>query len=257
VHFAPDLQPAEAEIAPDKAGTYCALDIQGELTLKGKSWPSTTGKGAEMIAIPVMRGRVAPVLNWCSQMLLFQADPEAGLSQELWLQDLAPLERLQFLLAKGVHTLICGAMSTELNNLALQLGFRVISGVAGEVDEVLRAYRRNNLDRPEFWLPGCRGFRRYRQGFGKENGLSITEDQGGKSAMPGKGGRGIGQGQGRCRTAGVGPGGPGAGRWTGIRNVCICPACGAEAPHERGIPCFQINCPQCGKPMCGNQSPVP
>jgi endogenous inhibitor of DNA gyrase (YacG/DUF329 family) len=20
-------------------------------------------------------------------------------------------------------------------------------------------------------------------------------------------------------------------------------------PHERGIPCFQVNCPQCGKPM--------
>ena len=24
-------------------------------------------------------------------------------------------------------------------------------------------------------------------------------------------------------------------------------------PHERGIPCFQVSCPQCGKPMYGNK----
>lgn len=211
-----------------------------------------------MIAIPVMRGRVAPVLNWCSQMLLFQADPEAGLSQELRLPDLAPAERLKFLVDRGVHTLICGALSTELNNLALQLGFSVISGMAGEVDEVLRAYRQNRLDQPEFWLPGCRGTRRYRQGFGKEHCLSITKDQGGNLAMPGgKGGQGAGRGPGGgCRAAG-GPGGAGAGSGTGVGNVCICPACGAKAPHKRGIPCFQINCPQCGKPMCGHKPQVP
>ena len=58
--------------------------------------------------------------------------------------------------------------------------------------------------------------------------------------MPGgTGGRGAGRGQGggpggRCRRAGGGPGGSGAGQGAGMTDVCVCPACGAKAPHERG-----------------------
>lgn len=54
-------------------------------------------------------------------------------------------------------------------------------------------------------------------------------------------GRGLGQGTGRSRQAsgfGLGPGGD-----------CVCPNCGATAPHQRGIPCFQQKCPKCGSPM--------
>jgi predicted Fe-Mo cluster-binding NifX family protein len=149
-----------------------------------------------MIAIPVMRGRVAPVLNWCSRLLIFPASPEGGSARELKIPELEAVERLQLLQAKGVSILICGALSADLDYCATQLGLRVIPGVAGEVDEVLQAYRQNRLDRPEFWLPGCRGPRRYRQDLGQENCLAITADQGGEDIMPkGTGSRGAGQGQ--------------------------------------------------------------
>ena len=208
-----------------------------------------------MIAIPVMRGRVAPVLNWCSRVMIFPSTPEGETGQEFCAPDLGPLERLEVLLAKGVDTLICGALSADLQNRASQLGFTVIPGVAGDIDEVLAAYRQNRLDQPEFWLPGCRGPRRYRQNLGKENCYSTTGKQGGKGTMPGgKSGRGAGRGQGggasgKCRRAGGAAGGSGLGQTAGTPDLCICPACGVEAPHERGIPCFQVNCPQCGKPM--------
>lgn len=206
----------------------------------------------EMIAIPVMRGRVAPVLNWCSRLMIFPASPENGKARELRIPELEAVARLQLLQAKGVSILICGALSADLDYCATQLGLRVIPGVSGEVDEVLQAYRQNRLDRPEFWLPGCRGPRRYRQDLGKENCLANATDQGGQEIMPGgTGGRGAGRGQaggqgGRCRGA---AGGPGA----GMPEACICPACGAQAPHERGIPCFQVSCPKCGQPMCGSK----
>jgi predicted Fe-Mo cluster-binding NifX family protein len=206
-----------------------------------------------MIAIPVMRGRVAPVLNWCSRVLIFPSIPEGEIGQEFCAPELGPLERLQVLLAKGVNTLICGALSADLQNRATQLGFKVIPGVAGDIDAVLMAYRQNRLDQPEFWLPGCRGPRRYRQNLGKENCHSINEDTGGEEAMPGgKSGKGAGRGQGGgsgggCR--GAVAGGSGSGMRSGTSDFCLCPACGAKAPHERGIPCFQVNCPQCGKPM--------
>ncbi|HUV62360.1 MAG TPA: hypothetical protein VMW24_00610, partial [Sedimentisphaerales bacterium] len=59
---------------------------------------------------------------------------------------------------------------------------------------------------------------------------------------PGTGGRGRGR-----RSAGGGRmGGPFA---AGPGGTCICPQCGATAPHGRGVPCTQIKCPQCGAPM--------
>jgi len=209
-----------------------------------------------MIAIPVMRGRVAPVLNWCSRVVIFPSTPEGEVGQEFCAPELEPLERLQVLLAKGVKILICGALSADLQKRATQLGFKVIPGVAGDIDEVVTAYRQNRLDQPEFWLPGCRGPMRYRQNLGKEHCHSITGEPGGKEAMRGgKGGKGAGRGAGGgagsgiCRGAGAGTGGSSSGKRSGASDFCICQVCGAKAPHERGIPCVQVNCPQCGKPM--------
>ena len=99
-----------------------------------------------MIAIPVMRGRVAPVLNWCSRMLIFPAIPDGAEGQELCVPELGPEERLQLLQEKGVNTLICGALSADLQHFATQLGLMIIPGVAGEVGEVLTAYRENRLE---------------------------------------------------------------------------------------------------------------
>ena len=43
----------------------------------------------------------------------------------------------------------------------------------------------------------------------------------------------------------------GAGRMAGaltadVGGNCVCTKCGYREPHERGIPCMQKKCPQCG-----------
>jgi hypothetical protein len=63
-----------------------------------------------------------------------------------------------------------------------------------------------------------------------------------KGMGPGTG-RGMGRGQGGRGSmggnrAGAGPGGD-----------CVCPQCGATAPHQAGVPCFQVRCPKCGQQM--------
>ena len=30
---------------------------------------------------------------------------------------------------------------------------------------------------------------------------------------------------------------------------CVCPSCGKRTPHERGIPCIEVSCPECGTAM--------
>ena len=58
---------------------------------------------------------------------------------------------------------------------------------------------------------------------------------------PGTGG-GFGRGGGRGRMGGNRPGsGPGG--------DCVCPSCGQRTPHQRGVPCYSVNCPKCGAKM--------
>jgi predicted RNA-binding Zn-ribbon protein involved in translation (DUF1610 family) len=62
-----------------------------------------------------------------------------------------------------------------------------------------------------------------------------------------RGGRGQGGSQGQGRGGGRGrKGGPLAG---GAAGTCLCPQCGHRQPHERGVPCTKVKCPQCGTAM--------
>ncbi|MCK9375589.1 MAG: hypothetical protein M0P73_05505 [Syntrophobacterales bacterium] len=176
-----------------------------------------------MLAIPVLRSRVAPVLNWCSRIQIFPPEPsQEAVGQELILPHLEAAQRLQVLHEKGVNTLICGALSADLLRYAGDLGLTVVSGVAGEVQEVVQSYWQNTLDDPKFWLPGCRGLRRYRGGW-----LGKTKSRGRNNSYSSP-----------PPEPGWGPGG-----------FCQCPACGARVPHEQGIPCEQVRCPRCGQVM--------
>jgi hypothetical protein len=57
-------------------------------------------------------------------------------------------------------------------------------------------------------------------------------------------GRGLGQ-TGRMGRVGR-MGGPQA---AGPGGNCVCPSCGTRTPHQRGVPCYQANCPKCGAKM--------
>ena len=39
------------------------------------------------------------------------------------------------------------------------------------------------------------------------------------------------------------------GRGLGPEGMCECPKCGNKIPHQRGIPCTQMDCPKCGSKM--------
>ncbi len=39
------------------------------------------------------------------------------------------------------------------------------------------------------------------------------------------------------------------GHGAGPSGFCICPECGTEISHERGVPCVEKNCPHCGAKM--------
>jgi predicted Fe-Mo cluster-binding NifX family protein len=179
-----------------------------------------------MVAIPVFRSRVAPVLNWCTRVVLI--DPQqAGISvlDQLEVDQLDPFRRLRLIHGKGVDTVICGTLSQELLLYAESLGMKVLYGISGEISEVVEAYRGGWLHEARFRLPGCRSgqsYRQYRRRF----------DWGSEPPpWPNSGCVKVREAQ-----------GAGAGR-------CVCARCGESVPHEPGIPCHLTKCPHCGGDM--------
>jgi len=62
---------------------------------------------------------------------------------------------------------------------------------------------------------------------------------GSRGADGGGSGRGsVGGGRGRNKGGGFGSGGN-----------CVCAGCGRKIPHERGVKCTTVRCPDCGRPM--------
>ena len=55
-------------------------------------------------------------------------------------------------------------------------------------------------------------------------------------------GRSMGRGGGRGRMGGNRPG-------AGPAGYCVCPKCGEKISHQRGQPCYSVNCPKCGMRM--------
>jgi Na+-translocating ferredoxin:NAD+ oxidoreductase subunit B len=50
--------------------------------------------------------------------------------------------------------------------------------------------------------------------------------------------------------------GKGTGReFAGGTDVCVCPECGFEIDHLRGIPCNNMVCPECGVDLTGKGTP--
>ncbi len=54
-----------------------------------------------------------------------------------------------------------------------------------------------------------------------------------------------GKGQGKR----MGNSGGSKGKFAGSEGNCICPACGKMITHQRGVPCSETECPDCGVKM--------
>ncbi|MBL7178334.1 MAG: hypothetical protein ISS66_21130 [Desulfobacteraceae bacterium] len=65
----------------------------------------------------------------------------------------------------------------------------------------------------------------------------------------GTGPRGQGPRTGRGMGRGTGGRGRMGGRGLGVGGGCVCPNCGDRITHQRGTPCYEVNCPKCGALM--------
>ena len=116
------------------------------------------------VAIPVWRGRISPVFDVAGQLLLLDlTDGQPSTRQEQVLEEEAADGRAARLAELGVETLICAGVSKPLETALAAQGVRVIAHVCGDVEEVLQAFVKGNLQEPRFAMPGCCGQKRRRR----------------------------------------------------------------------------------------------
>jgi predicted Fe-Mo cluster-binding NifX family protein len=109
----------------------------------------------ERIAIPIFQSRISPVLDTCNDLALVDLS-EAGVVQRatVSLKTLTPGERAAVMSRQGVEKIICAGVSGLMIACIVSCGMNVISGISGEVEQVIAAYQQDQLDQDRFRMPG-------------------------------------------------------------------------------------------------------
>ena len=109
-----------------------------------------------LLAVPEFNGRVAPTFDYCHKVTLWRLDSSGARKVgERKCSSFGPAERSAKLAAIGVDVLLCGAIGVALGEDIGKRGIRVISGLCGDVVEVVAAYASHTLDHPKFRMPGA------------------------------------------------------------------------------------------------------
>ena len=189
--------------------------------------------------------RIAPVFDTARRLCVVQVEDGRIVSEkDETLSEEAPVQRALRLVELGVKTLVCGAVSRPLQDMISSYGIRVISFVAGDLQDVVEAWQAGTLEQDVFAMPGCCGRARRRSGGPVYEGGFGMNRRGGMG-QGGGGGRGSGRGQGSGMGLGSQTGRP-MGRRCAVPGYCLCPQCGRREPHEPGVPCVKRTCPDCG-----------
>ena len=107
------------------------------------------------IAIPVFKSRISPVFDSCSRVLLVDLEHNREINRaEITFKNLSVWERLSMLTRLGVTNVICAGISQSLYDQLTAAKISPISGIVGEVGEVLSAFRCDGLNDPSFFMPG-------------------------------------------------------------------------------------------------------
>jgi len=109
-------------------------------------------------AFATWNNRIAPQFDAAGHACIVEVLSGAIVTEHLeaFRTDL-PVKKVRRLVALGVDTLVCGAISRPIQALLAAQGIRVVPFVAGELGEVIQAWINDGLADDLFTMPGRRG----------------------------------------------------------------------------------------------------
>jgi predicted Fe-Mo cluster-binding NifX family protein len=107
------------------------------------------------IAIPIFKSRVSPVFDTCTRLSLIEFEDDRVITKkEFDLDNFSLQERLRVLEKNDVAIIICGGISDVFHATLSHSNIHLITGICGNVDEIIKAYIDDRLDDPCFFMPG-------------------------------------------------------------------------------------------------------
>jgi predicted Fe-Mo cluster-binding NifX family protein len=98
------------------------------------------------VAIPIWEGKISPVLDTASRLLILDIRDQTETSRfEIVLDEPDASRRCFRIQGLGVKTLICGAISRPFSRMLTGFGIEVIPEISGQTEDVLEAYLKGSL----------------------------------------------------------------------------------------------------------------
>ena len=108
-----------------------------------------------IIAIPASNGRVSPLFDTASRLLVVEVGAEGEYTRfEADISEGSFPGKMMRLRELKVERLICGAISGQGAHMLANAGIKVLPWISGELEDVLRAYLRGGLLDTQFLMPG-------------------------------------------------------------------------------------------------------
>jgi predicted Fe-Mo cluster-binding NifX family protein len=109
----------------------------------------------ERVAIPVFESRVSPVLDTCQRMVVVDVEKSREINrQELGLDKMSIHERIEVMSRCGIRKIICAGVSDVMCRFLAGRNIVLISGIAGNIDQIITAYLGSRLNDACFVMPG-------------------------------------------------------------------------------------------------------
>jgi len=111
--------------------------------------------GIRRTAVPVFLGRVSPVLDTCTQLLLLGSGGKTeNVRKTIPMKGSSIFERAREIQRLGIGVIICGAVGDPFYNLLREADIDLVCGITGDIDDVIEAYSNGTLEQPRFRMPG-------------------------------------------------------------------------------------------------------
>ena len=107
-------------------------------------------------AIPIWDGKISPVFDTASKLLIIQVEDNKEISRfEAYLDEQNLSRRCSRIQDLGVDVLICGAISRPFYRMLVAGGVNIIPWISGPAQDVLDAWMNGTLFHSKFLMPGC------------------------------------------------------------------------------------------------------
>jgi hypothetical protein len=106
--------------------------------------------------VTIWNNRISPVFDVASQGLILNKSNDSVETQFIKLPEIHPIEKLVFIKSLDIQDLICGAINFQAEKFALSRGLNIFSFKSGEIEQIIIAWLKNDLNNPLYSMPGCR-----------------------------------------------------------------------------------------------------